>query len=72
MARVEVGKEFKYLGSLIEVHGGVSGEVSRRIAQASKVFGHLRGSVFLAWDLGSGDYEISLSVCGPWCSFVWC
>ena len=30
-------KEFKYLGSLIEAHGKMTGEVNYRIAQASKV-----------------------------------
>ena len=49
---VEVVKEFKYLGSLIEACGGVSGEVNRRIAQASKFFGHLHSLVFPARDLG--------------------
>ena len=33
---VEVAKEFKYLGSLIEAHGGMTGEVDCQIAQASK------------------------------------
>jgi len=33
---VEVVKEFKHLGSLIEACGGVSGEVNHGIAQASK------------------------------------
>jgi len=45
---VKVAKEFKYLGSL----WWVSGEVNRRITQASKFFGHLRSSMFLAGDLG--------------------
>jgi len=35
---IEVVKEFKYLRSLIEVHGGMTGEVNCRIAQASKGF----------------------------------
>ena len=48
---VEVVKEFKYLGSLIEAHGRMTGEVTRRSAQASRVFGELRSSVFTACDL---------------------
>ena len=48
---VEVVKEFKYLGSLIEAHGGMTGEANRRIAQASRVFGELHSSVFLVHDL---------------------
>ena len=48
---VEVVKEFKYLGSHIEAHGGMTGEVTRRIAQASRVFGKLHSSVFTACDL---------------------
>ena len=38
-------------GSLIEAHGRMTGEVTRRIAQASRVFGELRSSVFTACDL---------------------
>jgi len=49
---IEVVKELKYLGSVIEACGGVSGEVNCRIAQASKIFGHLCSLVFLARDLG--------------------
>ena len=45
---VEVVREFKYLGSLIEAHGRMTGEVTRRIAQASRVFGELRNSIFMA------------------------
>ena len=48
---VEIVKEFKYLGSLVEAYGGVTREVNRQIAQASKVFGELRNSVFVARDL---------------------
>ena len=48
---VEVVKEFKNLGSLIEARGGMTGEVDRQIAQASKAFGELHNSVFLAGDL---------------------
>ena len=48
---VEVVKEFKYLGSLIEAHGRMTGEVTRRIAQVSRVFGELCSSVFTACDL---------------------
>ena len=48
---VEVVKEFKYLGSLIEAHGRMTGEVIRRIAQASKAFVELHSSVFMACDL---------------------
>jgi len=50
---VEVVKECKYLGSLIEVRGEMTVEVNRRIARASKVFGELRSSVFLTRDLKS-------------------
>jgi len=38
----------KYLGSLVKERGGVAGEVSCRIAQASRVFGSLCDSVFTA------------------------
>ena len=48
---VEVVEQFKYLGSLVEACGGVVGEVSCRIAQASRAFGSLRDSVFNAPDL---------------------
>ena len=48
---VEVVEQFKYLGSLVEACGGVVGEVSCRIAQASRAFGSLRDSVFTASDL---------------------
>ena len=48
---VEVVKEFKYLGSLIEAHGRMTGEVTCQIAQASRVFGELCSSVFTACDL---------------------
>jgi len=48
---LEVVKESKYLGSLIEARVGMTGEVDHRIAQASKAFGELRNSVFLAGDL---------------------
>jgi len=48
---VEVVKEFKYLGSLIEASGGITGEIDRQIAQVSKAFGELRNFVFLACDL---------------------
>ena len=47
---VEVDR-FKYLGSLVEARGGVVGEIGCRIAQASRVFGSLRDSVFAASDL---------------------
>ena len=48
---VEVVKEFKYLGSLIEANGGMTGEVTRRIVQASGAFGELCSFVFMACDL---------------------
>ena len=48
---VEVVDQFKYLGSLVEVCGGVVGEVGCRIAQASRAFGSLRDSVFATSDL---------------------
>ena len=48
---VEVVDKFKYLGSLIEAHGGVVGEVGCRIARASRIFGSLHDSVFIASDL---------------------
>ena len=34
-----------------EAHGRMTGEVTRRIAQASRVFGELRSSVFTACNL---------------------
>jgi len=46
----EVVDRFMYLGSLVEAHGGVVGEVGCRIVQASRVFGNLRDSVFTASD----------------------
>ena len=48
---VEVIEHFKYLGSLVEACGGMVGEVGCRIAQASRTFGSLRDSVFVASDL---------------------
>ena len=48
---VKVVDEFKYFGSLVEAHVGVVGEVSCRIAQASRAFGSLHDSVFTASDL---------------------
>ena len=45
---VEVVDRFKYLGSLVEERGG---KVGCRIAQASRVFGSLRDSVFTASNL---------------------
>ena len=45
---VGVAEQFKYLGSLVEVSGGVVGEVSCRIVQASRVFGSLCDSVLTA------------------------
>ena len=48
---MEVVEQFKYLGSLVEAFGGVVGEVSCRIAQASGAIGSLRDSVFTASDL---------------------
>jgi len=48
---VEVVKGFKYLGSLIEAHGGMTGKVIKEFAQASKVIGELLSSVFLALQL---------------------
>ena len=48
---VEVVDRLKYLGSLDEARGGVVGEVGSGIAQASRVFGSLRDSVFTASDL---------------------
>ena len=38
---VGVVEQFKYLGSLVEASGGVAGEISCRIAQASGAFGNL-------------------------------
>ena len=43
-------EQFKYLGSLVEASGGVAGEISCRIAQASGAFGNLRDSVFTTSD----------------------
>ena len=48
---VEVVEYFKYLGSMVAACGGVVGEVGCRIAQASRVFGSLRSSVFAVTDL---------------------
>ena len=48
---VEVVREFKYLGSLVEASGRMTGEIDQRIVQASKAFGSLRSAVFLAHDL---------------------
>ena len=47
---MEAFDEFMYSGLLVEAHGGVVGEVSCRIAQASRAFGSLRDSVFTASD----------------------
>ena len=69
---VEVVKEFKYLGSLIESHGGMTGEVTRRIAQASRVFGEHRSSAFTACDFSLETKRYSLSISSTWCAFVWC
>ena len=48
---VEVVRQFKYLGSLVEASGRMTGEVDQCIVQASKAFGSLRSAVFLAHDL---------------------
>ena len=48
---VEVVKEFKYLGSLVEATGRMTGEIDQRIVQASKAFDSLRSAVFMAHDL---------------------
>ena len=48
---VEVIREFKYLGSLVEASGRMTGEIDQHIVQASKAFGSLRSAVFLAHDL---------------------
>ena len=55
---MEVVEQFKYLGSLVEECGGIVGEVSYRIAQASRAFGSLRDSVFTtSCRLDNGDQE---------------
>ena len=48
---VEVAREFKYLGSLVEASGRMTGEIDQHIVQASKAFGSLHSAVFLARDL---------------------
>ena len=48
---VEVVREFKYLGSLVEASGRMTGEIDQHIVQASKALGSLRSAVFLAHDL---------------------
>ena len=40
-----------YLGSLVEAHGRMTGEVNCQIAQTLKAFGELCNSVFKARDL---------------------
>ena len=42
---------FKYLGSLVEATGRMTGEVDHRIVQASKAFGSLCSAMFMAHDL---------------------
>ena len=44
---VEVVKEFQYLGSLVEVAGGMTGEVEHRIVRAFRTFGSLCNVVFM-------------------------
>ena len=48
---VGVVEQFKYLGSLVEACDRIVGEVSCRIAQASRAFGSLCDSMFTASDL---------------------
>ena len=43
---IENVDEFPYLGSLVASNGKVDAEVNKRIANASKAFGALRGAVF--------------------------
>ena len=43
---MECVTEFKYLGSIVEVKGGIAQEVEERIAKASKVFGALWEWIF--------------------------
>ena len=62
---MEVVDEFKYLGSLFEACGGTVGEVSCRIAQASRAFGSLCDSVFTASDL-------MLEICSGGSVVIWC
>ena len=61
---MEVVEQFKYLGSLVEACGGVVGEVSCRIAQASGAIGSLCDSVFTASDFTMhGDQEDGVPIC---------
>ena len=43
---VVVVREFKYLGSLVEVTGRMTGEIDQHIVQASKAFGSLCSAAF--------------------------
>ena len=48
---VGVVEQFKYLELVVEEYGGLVGEVSYRIAQASRTFGSQCESLFTASDL---------------------
>ena len=68
---VEVIREFKYLGSLVEASGRMTGEIDQCIVQASKAFGSLCSAVF--WLMTSvwrqrGWYI----VCSAGSVVVWC
>ena len=43
---VECVNDFKYLGSVLEVNGGIVKEVGERIAKGARAFGTLKGLVF--------------------------
>ena len=58
---VEVVKEFKYLGSLVEATGRMTGEVDRCVVKASKAFSSLHSAAFMAHDLTK-----------RWCIILWC
>ena len=43
---IEAVSSFRYLGSIVECHGGVNAEPTARVSRAAAVFGALRRSVF--------------------------
>ena len=62
---VEVVREFKYLGSLVEASGRMIGEIDQCIVRATKAFGSLCSAVFL-------DKEAGILLCGAGSAVVWC
>ena len=66
---MDVVDQFKYLGSLVEAHGGAVGEINVKIVQAVRTLGSLCRSVFTTSDL-TMETSIPIYVLGV--LFIWC